>query len=68
LILLEPCDDPTITKKLLGEKYEKALETAKKLVSDRKGMSKMPKELSIPDEFGYALTVQKFLSVADPNS
>ena len=64
LILLEPTDDPSIVKKMLGKRYSKALEIAQEMIKD--GRENKPMPISI--QFGTMLSAQKFLSISDPNT
>ena len=64
LILLEPTDDPAVSAKLLGKRYEEAMTYAKRLVEDGRPLDPMPSWMP----FGVQLSAQKFLSMSDPKS
>ncbi len=64
LILLEPTDDPSVSRRFLGNRYQEAMEIARKMVKEGKENAPMPEWLP----FGVMLSAQKFLSMSDPNS
>lgn len=63
LILLAPVDDANFSRKKLGDKYQEAIITAKKLVEKDK-QSFVPEWMA----FYPMLTARMFLNVADPQS
>ncbi len=63
LILLAPVDDVNFTRKKLGDKYQEAIITAKKLV-EKDRQSPVPEWMA----FYPMLTAEMFLNVADPQS
>lgn len=64
LIELSPADDIAVVKKLLGDKYEKALKLAKKMVKEGKGDNPVPRWMS----FYPLLSAKTYLNVSDPKS
>ncbi len=64
LIELSPVDDVAFVKKLLGNKYRKALNIAKKMVKEGKGGKAVPKWM----RFYPLLSAKTFLSVSDSKS
>ena len=64
LVLLAPVDDIAYVKGLLGGKYEKNLETARKMVKNGKGDEPVPNGLA----FCPMLNARKYLDLADPTT
>ncbi|MCL5783975.1 MAG: alpha/beta fold hydrolase [Patescibacteria group bacterium] len=64
LILLEPTDDPAVTKKDLGSRYKEALGIAREYIDSGNPQKAMPDWIP----FGVELSAQRFLSLADPKS
>lgn len=64
VIALEPADDPAIVRNILGVTYGRAIRYAARKVSQ--GASNAPMPSWIP--FGVALSAQRFLDIARPDS
>lgn len=64
LIELAPVDDVSLSKRLLGNKYEKSLKIAKEMVKKGKGDEPVPKWMS----FAVLLSAKRYLNIADPES
>lgn len=64
LIELSPADDVAVSKILLGDKYSKAIEIAKKMVKEGKDTEPVPEWMS----FYPLLSAKTFLTITDPES
>jgi len=64
LVLIEPTDDPSISKRFLGSRFEEAMDIARENV--KRGSENQPMPDWMP--FGVQLSSQKFLSMSNSKS
>ena len=70
LIELAPVDDANLVKRLLGKKYKKSLEIAKKMVKKGAGNLPVPAWMSLGNRYGKTifLSAERYLNMSDPEA